>query len=443
MSSPRRRRRRRLGRVVCSPSRSPCPLLPGQTDAESDRARRRAGQGARREAFQDARRRAGIVREAVWIQPRPGRDVGVVYVEADDLAAAFTMLETSAEPFDRWFRDHVRRVHGVALEDSSHSTRTRARFRHQPNLNRGGDTRHVGTTHQDAPEAGLGHHGADRARSGPPSSQGPGWSVQLIMHDQADPSCIYTLVVFESEEQARAREQDPRRQEQLQTARAIMADDLRRPAGVHRPDRRRRVDGRDRMSEHPNVAVVRSAYEAVGRGDIAAFAAALDEDVIWYESTPGFEGEYHGPDEARGDARARVRETGMELKDLSIRHILADDDHAVVLLDVTMALGDRDHTGEYVDVYRLRDGKVTEHRHLPSTRRPKRSSSRLTRARADRRRRTRDDGRTNGSHHEHRGPRRRRQLHGRDARGRRGRRDREGARIREPRQRRIGQLGIA
>jgi hypothetical protein len=46
----------------------------------------------------------------------------------------------------------------------------------------------------------------------------------IFMHDQADPSTIYTLVVFESEKKARAREQDPRREEQLQTARQIMAD---------------------------------------------------------------------------------------------------------------------------------------------------------------------------------------------------------------------------
>jgi hypothetical protein len=97
------------------------PLLPGQTEANrADLAS--CWMGARREAFQDARRRAGIVREAVWAQPAPGGDVGVVYVEADDLAAAFTMLGTSAEPFDRWFREHVRRVHGVALEQRFAST---------------------------------------------------------------------------------------------------------------------------------------------------------------------------------------------------------------------------------------------------------------------------------------------------------------------------------
>jgi hypothetical protein len=53
---------------------------------------------------------------------------------------------------------------------------------------------------------------------------GSGLVRSLFMHDQSDPDCIYTLVMFESEEHARAREQDPRRQEQLQKARAIMGE---------------------------------------------------------------------------------------------------------------------------------------------------------------------------------------------------------------------------
>ena len=103
-----------IGRVQCVAFA--VPLLPGQAEAvrialASCRA------GARKEACQDARRRAGIIREAVWIQPGPGGDVAVVYLEADDLAAAFTIWGTSAEPFDRWFRGRVRQVHGIALED--------------------------------------------------------------------------------------------------------------------------------------------------------------------------------------------------------------------------------------------------------------------------------------------------------------------------------------
>jgi hypothetical protein len=53
---------------------------------------------------------------------------------------------------------------------------------------------------------------------------GSGLVRSFVMHDQSDPSQVYTLVVFESEEKARAREQDPQRQERLQAARAIMAD---------------------------------------------------------------------------------------------------------------------------------------------------------------------------------------------------------------------------
>jgi hypothetical protein len=44
------------------------------------------------------------------------------------------------------------------------------------------------------------------------------------MQDQKDPGWAYVLVVFESEEKARAREQDPRRAEALSSAQAMMGD---------------------------------------------------------------------------------------------------------------------------------------------------------------------------------------------------------------------------
>ena len=53
---------------------------------------------------------------------------------------------------------------------------------------------------------------------------GSGLVRTLVMHDQKDHGQVYALVVFESEEKARAREQDPRRQEALQAARVMMAD---------------------------------------------------------------------------------------------------------------------------------------------------------------------------------------------------------------------------
>jgi quinol monooxygenase YgiN len=53
---------------------------------------------------------------------------------------------------------------------------------------------------------------------------GSGLMRSTAMRDQNAPSRVYMLVVFESEEKARARENDPRRQQGLQAARATMAE---------------------------------------------------------------------------------------------------------------------------------------------------------------------------------------------------------------------------
>jgi hypothetical protein len=53
-------------------------LLPGQAEAHRV-ALASCWAGARKEAYQGARRRAGIIREAAWIQPGPGGDAAVVY----------------------------------------------------------------------------------------------------------------------------------------------------------------------------------------------------------------------------------------------------------------------------------------------------------------------------------------------------------------------------
>ena len=53
---------------------------------------------------------------------------------------------------------------------------------------------------------------------------GSGLLRSTTMRDQNDPSRVLLLVVFQSEENARARESDPRRQAGLQSIRAAMAD---------------------------------------------------------------------------------------------------------------------------------------------------------------------------------------------------------------------------
>ena len=92
------------------------PLLPGKTEQDRNDIRSCA-EGERKAAHKASRARHGIAREAVWIQPTPMGDLAVVYIEAEDLQAAFAGLGSSQDPFDVWFREQVRDVHGINLED--------------------------------------------------------------------------------------------------------------------------------------------------------------------------------------------------------------------------------------------------------------------------------------------------------------------------------------
>ena len=117
------------------------------------------------------------------------------------------------------------------------------------------------------------------------------------------------------------------------------------------------------MSEHPNAAVIRSAYEAISKGDMPAVAELLDDDITWYESTAGMEDVYHGRDQVLAFLGQVFQQVGMQMS-VSIHDILANDDHVVILHESTLTVGDRTHTGQYADVYHLRDGKITAHWHL-------------------------------------------------------------------------------
>lgn len=51
----------------------------------------------------------------------------------------------------------------------------------------------------------------------------------LLMRDQRDPSRLYSLVLFGSEEQARERERDPRRADRLKVVSSMLAELLTAP----------------------------------------------------------------------------------------------------------------------------------------------------------------------------------------------------------------------
>ena len=90
------------------------PLLPDMTEVDRS-AMHSCWHGDRQADHEASRRRLGITRESVWLQPTSEGDVAVVLIEAEDLGAALAGVGGSDLPFDTWFREHCLRVHGADL----------------------------------------------------------------------------------------------------------------------------------------------------------------------------------------------------------------------------------------------------------------------------------------------------------------------------------------
>ncbi len=108
---------------------------------------------------------------------------------------------------------------------------------------------------------------------------------------------------------------------------------------------------------------MRSAYEALAKGD-PSFADAFDDNIVWHESTAGFEGVYHGRDQVMALFGKLIEQTGVQITGIAIHDVLATDDHAVILHEDTLTKQGRTYVAKYADVYNMRNGKATEHWHL-------------------------------------------------------------------------------
>jgi ketosteroid isomerase-like protein len=114
------------------------------------------------------------------------------------------------------------------------------------------------------------------------------------------------------------------------------------------------------MPEHPHVTLVREAYDAFAKGDIAALDDVFAEDIRWHE--PGrnqLAGDYEG--------RATVYELFGRLMALTegsfrieLRTVLADDDHAVAVADISAHVGDRSFAVTNTHVMRFRGDEAVE-----------------------------------------------------------------------------------
>ena len=65
--------------------------------------------------YDESRRRAGITEEAIWLVESASAAWIIVHLEAMDPSAALKELTSSELPFDQWYRDQFRALHGLDL----------------------------------------------------------------------------------------------------------------------------------------------------------------------------------------------------------------------------------------------------------------------------------------------------------------------------------------
>ena len=116
-----------------------------------------------------------------------------------------------------------------------------------------------------------------------------------------------------------------------------------------------------------NVEVIESLWDAFGRGDLDRVAAGVaDDGEIVFPSTVPWGGSYRGPDGFR-QVLDELLSRFAEFKAKPEMILGADDEHVVVVVNLSgRGKGGRLQT-RVVWLYRLRDGKVTRGEAFPDT----------------------------------------------------------------------------
>ena len=71
--------------------------------------------GSRRQLYETSRQRLGVTRERMALVETAFGSAAVTTLEAPDVDQVLGHIVTSKFPFDRWYREQVRELHGINL----------------------------------------------------------------------------------------------------------------------------------------------------------------------------------------------------------------------------------------------------------------------------------------------------------------------------------------
>ena len=92
-------------------------------------------------------------------------------------------------------------------------------------------------------------------------------------------------------------------------------------------------------AQHANVQVARRGYEAFGKGDMATVNELMADDVVWHVGgNSSLSGDYKGKDAVFGFF-GKLMELSEGTFKLDVHDILANDEHSVILVELTAKKG--------------------------------------------------------------------------------------------------------
>ena len=111
---------------------------------------------------------------------------------------------------------------------------------------------------------------------------------------------------------------------------------------------------------HQNEQRIRDAYDAFGRGDMAALTATWTDDIVWHvKGTTPLAGDYKGVEKILAVMAETVKLTDGTFK-LDVTKVFADDETGIALCRTKGTIGGQTFDSLTTHVHRIVDGKVAE-----------------------------------------------------------------------------------